>query len=142
MRKYILAFLFLAIPLMAQVETRLVLSDTLSNDVVKTGYVNVPTDASECVFIIHATGELDIDQMIVTEGWMSTDGKKAYAAAQAGDTTTVTLNLADGAYGTQASATRTDFEGANFFRVTVTGAAAGNDSGDPNRVQVYAQFYK
>ena len=137
----LLGFLFLAIPLMAQVETRLVISDTLSNDVTKTGYVSVPDEASEVVFVIHATGELDIDEMIVSEGWMSNDGKKAYNLL-AGDTTTVTLNLADGAYGMQAATTRTDFEGANFFRVTVTGAAAGNDSGDPNRVQVYAQFYK
>lgn len=135
-------FLLFATSLFAQVETRLVISDTLSNDVVKTGYVSVPDEASEVVFVIHATGELDVDQMIVTEGWLSDDGKRAYASAQAGDTTTVTLNLADGAYGTQASATRTDFEGANFFRVTITGAASGNDSGDPNRVQVYAQFYK
>lgn len=131
-----------SVSLFAQVETRLVISDTLSNDAVKTGYVGVPNGASEVVFVIHATGELDVDQMIVTEGWASDDGIKAWAAAQVGDTTTVTLNLAAGAYGSQASATRSDFEGANIFKVVVTGAAAGNDSGDPNRIQVYAQFYK
>ena len=141
MKKMILALLFLAIPLMAQVKTVLVLSDSISNDITKTGYVTVPNEASEVVFVIHATGEFDSDLMVVSEGWMSDDGKKAYNL-QAGDSTTVTLNLADGAYGMQAATTRTDFEGANFFRVQITGAAAGNDAGDPNRVQVYAQFYK
>lgn len=135
-------FLLFATSLFAQIETSLVISDTLSNSITKTGYVSVPQEASEVVFVIHATGELDVDQMIVTEGWLSTDGKRAWAAAQAGDTTTVTINVADGVYASQASATRTDFEGANIFKVTVTGASSGNDASDPNRVQVYAQFYK
>ena len=78
MKKMILALLFLAIPLMAQVKTVLVLSDSISNDITKTGYVTVPNEASEVVFVIHATGEFDSDLMVVSEGWMSDDGKKAY----------------------------------------------------------------
>ena len=143
MRKAIALFVFLfASVAFAQVETQLVIaSDTLGNSQTRTGVVHVPSFASEVVFIIHAKGEADIDQMIVTEGW--TDGANvAWAAAQAGDTTTVTINLAAGAFGSQASSTRTDFEGANIFKVAVTGASSGNDGSDPNAVKVYAQFYK
>lgn len=143
MKKLFLLFALIAMPLFAQqISSTQIISDTLSNSITKTGYIGVPGNATKACFVIHAKGEIDIDQMIVTEGWLSESGAKAWKPAEAGDTTTVTIDLADGAYSAQSSTQRTDLSGTNIFKVTVTGASSGNDATDPNSVKVYAVFYK
>ena len=140
MKKIMMLFAFLfATSLFAQVETRLVIADTCSNSQTKTGYVSVPREAAEVIFVVHAKGEADLDSLHVTEGWY--DGT-ANAWSDSGAGTTLTINVADGVYASQAATTLSDFEGANIYKVELTSASSGNDATDPNSVKVYAQFYK
>lgn len=117
-------------------------ADTLGNTILKTSnWVSVPSRACSVTVVVLATGELDTDELIFKRGFGSSiSGVSGAMAVVAGDTTTLTINVADGVKASERS-TAYDVKGVTRVQATVLGASSGNDTGDPNALEIWFHFH-
>jgi len=148
MKKLAVLFVLLfSISLFGQEVTKNIFAGTVANSAAKTFYVSLVTGTpiqkvdSVTLQAIY-TGEIDIDQMIVTKGVMY--GNTFYAVATP-DTTTLTIdNAAAATTAAVYSASSTglsSLEGYDTARIVVTAGSAGNDATDPNSMVFRAIKY-
>lgn len=146
-------FLVLAQPAQGQVYDNVTLyQTTVANSATVTAYVQPlhkyndaykyfeQTDSIEIQ--LNSTGEIDLDQLIVTKGFYI--GGTFYAVATP-DTTTLTIDNAVGVITVVISKPVTngctDLEYYNAVKVVVNAAAAGNDATDPNKLELIAKRF-
>lgn len=123
-------------------------SDTVSNSMSKTGYLEFDTDKiiDSVQFVQYGIGELDVDQFIPTKVFVINDaGYKTYKSYStvAGDTSTLTTNL-DSAVSSVTwikTWTGANLTGANAIHCRINAASSGNDAGDPNTLQLYGIIF-
>lgn len=128
-----------------------IIDDTCSNSMNKTGYLEFePGRIVDSVqFIQYAKGEIDVDRFIGTKALIFEDTpghlvKKNYSTL-AGDTTTLTTDLAAGASSNTWIVTwaGSKLTGANGVYCQIDAASSGNDATDPNNLRLYGKvFYR
>lgn len=138
MKKVLALVLLFALVTFGQEITTNIFSGTVANSAAKTFYVKLITgnttqkvDSVELQGIY--TGEIDIDQMIVTKGVMYNN---TFYAVATPDTTTLTIdNAASTTTAAVYSASSTGLNsltGYDTARIVVTAGSGGNDATDPN----------
>lgn len=149
----ILFFFLLVQPAHGQVYDNVTLyQTTVANSATVTAYVQPlhkyndaykyfeQTDSIEIQ--LNSTGEIDLDQLIVTKGFYL--GSTFYAVATP-DTTTLTIDNAAATITVVISKPVTngctDLEYYNAVRVVVKAAATGNNATDPNKLELIAKRF-
>lgn len=148
MKKLIIAFVFLfTISIFGQEVTKNLFSGTVANSATKTFYVSLvtgnPVQKIDSIALQGIyTGEIDIDEMVVTKGIMYNNTFYAIATP---DTTVLTIdNAAASTTAAVYSASSTglnSLEGYDTARIIIKAGGAGNDATDPNALVFRAVKY-
>lgn len=142
---FVVLLLFAGVVSAQQWET--VLNDTCGNSQSKTIYVsllkNTIFKVDSIAIAAGYTGEIDVDQLIVTKGiWTGS----AFIAVATPDTTTLTINNAasttTGGVYSSSSTGLNSLEGYSGVKIVFVSASSGNDSTDPNKLRVQIAKYQ
>jgi len=135
---------------MNQTGTSTTTGDTIANDMVKTGiaYLN-PGDryiVDSVTFVVYAYGEVNLDQFTYQKGLYTPDGLVSYYAQEVGDSTTLTIDLAQTTAGVVTECNtlpKSKMHGVNYVKVTITAGASGCANDDTGQgVWMYAMVYR
>lgn len=141
--KKVIVFLLLFASIAFAQEKILLANSTLANSGSVTTYYTIKSDKSFVVDSIALsvlyTGEIDVDQLIVTKGlWNGT----TFVAVATPDTTTLSIDNAasttTGAVYTATSTGLNSLEGYDAIKIVFNAGSAGNDATDPNALKCSA----
>lgn len=150
MKKLLFLFVLLfAFASYAQV-SEVVYDATIANSASATIYIVKPSNGNQELDSVDLrvvyTGEIDIDQLVVTKGILKSNvGGIAnnFLAVATPDTTTLTVDNAaattTGAVYTASSTGLNSVDGYDVFKIVFTAGSAGNDATDPNKIRVTAE---